>query len=96
MSDSSRRTFLVALGLAPATAISAESMLPSPERPGGLQVGQDASRERIAYALRRLADGIESRDVLVEQIDFQATLAADEIVRHTMTMKMIHAPKSYS
>ncbi len=93
MSDANRRTFLTFLGFAPASAVGAESMLEPPKKPGGLQVGQESSPERIAYSLRRLAEGVEDGSVMIERIDFSASLAPDEVVRHKMSISLVHTPK---
>jgi hypothetical protein len=61
-----------------------------------VQCGHECDMDQIATALRRLADGIQSGDVHIEKINFGATLAVDEIVRHTMAMSLVYAPKGYS
>lgn len=92
----SRRTTLAMLGLAPATAVGAETFLNAPE-PGHWarpNIGNDSSNETVATALRNLADNIVAGKVDVTCLDLNASLKPDEIVYHNLTVTFAHKPEA--
>lgn len=79
-----RRTFLQFLGLAPAgVAVETDSFF----HPG---------KEAIAAAFRKLADGIESGQILVEEIEHYSTIKLDEIHKHTLHTHFLYLDSEQS
>ncbi len=93
MNAPSRRTTLAMLGLVPATAVGAETMIDPKNEPTTLLTGHDTSAQQIATALHRLAEQIEAGAVLTERLDFSASLAADTPLMNVLTVSFWHNPE---
>jgi hypothetical protein len=81
------------LGLAPASAVGAETFLQAPDKPERPNVGADANAATIVNALRRLAENIEAGRVGVGRLDLNAKLLRDEIVEHDLTVGFVYKPE---
>lgn len=93
MNAPSRRTTLAMLGLVPSAAIGAETMI-DPKHKADIQTGMDTSPQQIATALKRLAEQIETGNVLTEALDFSASLRADTLLTNRLTVSFWYAPKA--
>jgi hypothetical protein len=91
MSTLSRRTTLAMLGLAPATAVGAETFLP-PVEGGGVQVGFSTDKI-MANAFRQLAENIEAGRVCVRSIDLGCSVRSDVVIEHTLTTTFSYEPE---
>lgn len=90
MSVSRRATLIGALGLAPASAVALESFV---EIDGpGVNAGEQCTKEKIAAALRNLADQIEAKKVVVATIDVHSKAHPNEIIKHTIAIDVFYNP----
>ena len=99
MSNSSRRTVLAILGLAPVSAVAGEDfarpLLGPDGKPTGFHFGQadqfnvqGLPTSRVAGALRRLADEIDSGGVLVQGMSMTSKVTFDEFLMHTISLEI--------
>lgn len=91
-----RRTALAMLGLAPASAVGAETFNAGhPEISGGVQYGGDAyNKERYARAFEQLASEIRSARVDVVSIELRAKLEANSFVdEHDLNVRFRYKPE---
>lgn len=91
----SRRTALAMLGLAPATAVGAETFMNPPDNPGDIQSVSGAyTAERFANALEQLAKEIRRGAVYVESLNLNASLHFNGIAdRHELLLKFLFKPE---
>lgn len=90
--SSSRRTVLAMLGLAPATAVGAETFLPAPEK-AKVQIGR-SNREVIAAAFRRMAENIEAGNVETISFEIHCSIDPDDAVKHSLTTTFFYLPEA--
>ena len=88
--DMTRRTTLAMLGLIPATAVGAETFLEPIEGPYTIQAGSDASPERVAGALERLAASIRSGETLVSGLQVDCSIEPDTVVEHKVSVRFCY------
>lgn len=93
--STTRRTALAMLGLAPASAVSAETFIAPPDKPGDVQSVSGAyQRERFAQAFEKLAAELRRDTVMIESLKMSASLEANEIAdRHELVLKFIYMPE---
>lgn len=93
MSKMSRRTTLAMLGLAPATAVGAESFSAKPiDEPWA--PSSHYSKETYARVFRSLSEQIEQGRVDVFNIDLAVTLKPDDFVKHILSVEFSYKPDS--
>lgn len=94
---SSRRTVLGILGLAPMSAVAGEDfarpLLNSDGTQTGFHFGQadqfnveGLPTNRVAGALRRLADEIDARGILVQGMTMTSKVTHEDFLTHTITI----------
>lgn len=100
MSQSSRRTVLAILGLAPVSAIAGEDfarpILGLDGKPSGYHFGaadqfnvEGLPVNRVAGALRKLADEIEARGILVQGMTMVSKVSAEDFLTHTISLEIV-------
>jgi ATP-dependent helicase/DNAse subunit B len=91
----SRRTALAMLGLAPATAVGAETFMAAPENPGGVQsVTRAYDRERFANAFEKLAAELRRDAVEIHSLKLSSSMEPNEIAdMHDLVLRFRYKPE---
>ncbi|QOZ25289.1 hypothetical protein [Bradyrhizobium sp. CCBAU 51753] len=90
-----RRTLLAVMGLAPVSAVQAETFS-APATDGRAQTVQGAySKERYACAFEQLAAELRRDAVELVRINFASRLESNSLADvHTMTVELIYLPEA--
>lgn len=83
------------MGLAPITAVQAETFSEPPGKPSEIQSGFGSyNRERYARSFEQLAAEIRRDAVIMCDLKFSSEISSDKIVdMHTITVTLIYSPE---
>jgi hypothetical protein len=99
MSNTTRRTALAILGLAPASALAGEDLsakldnggakLDGIQRPNSYTGFRFGIGDKTSAALRRLADDIDAHGSLVQAMNLNSKASHEDFLLHTLTIEFV-------